>query len=126
MDATVLITGATGGLGRSVAESFTADGWRVVAPTRSRSTQPSEPDVDFPQADLSDAAAVRRVVEMAASDTSVPLRALVNLIGGYAGGARVQETPIEDFERQFTLNLRPTYLPSEAISGAAIPVYGRA
>jgi len=114
VDASVLITGATGGLGRSVAELFSADGWRVVAPTRSVAKEPSRPGVQFVQADVSDAAAVRRVVELAAGDTAAPLRALVNLVGGYAGGTRVHETPIEDFERQFTLNLRPTYLVTQA------------
>ncbi len=63
---------------------------------------------------MSDAADVRRVVELAATDTLLPLRAVVNLIGGYSGGARVGETSIEDFERQFTLNLRPTYLVTQS------------
>jgi len=42
---------------------------------------------------------------------------VVNLVGGYAQGGRVHETPIDEFERQFTLNLRPTYL----VTAAAIP-----
>jgi NAD(P)-dependent dehydrogenase (short-subunit alcohol dehydrogenase family) len=41
----------------------------------------------------------------------------VNLVGGFAQGGRVHETPIEEFERQFTLNLRPAYL----VTAAAIP-----
>jgi len=60
--------------------------------------------------DVTDAAAV----VAAAGD---PLRALVNLVGGFAAGGRVHETPIEEFERQFQLNLRPTYL----LSSAALP-----
>ena len=35
---------------------------------------------------------------------------MVNLVGGFAVGGRVHETPIEEFERQFRLNLRATYL----------------
>jgi NAD(P)-dependent dehydrogenase (short-subunit alcohol dehydrogenase family) len=50
------------------------------------------------------------VVATAASDRTRPLRAVVNLAGGYAGGAKVEATPIEDFEAQLRLNLRPTYL----------------
>jgi NAD(P)-dependent dehydrogenase (short-subunit alcohol dehydrogenase family) len=42
------------------------------------------------------------------------LGALVNLVGGYSAGGRVHETPIEEFERQFELNLRPTYLLCQA------------
>ena len=50
---------------------------------------------------------------------SAPLFAAgVNLVGGYAEGARVHETPIADFEAQFRLNLRPTYLIKHA---AVIP-----
>ena len=41
-------------------------------------------------------------------------RAVVNLVGGFALGGRVHETPIEDFEAQLRLNLRPTYLVCQA------------
>jgi NAD(P)-dependent dehydrogenase (short-subunit alcohol dehydrogenase family) len=43
-----------------------------------------------------------------------PLGALVNLVGGFASGGRVHETPIEEFEQQYRLNLRPTYLLCQA------------
>ena len=46
------------------------------------------------------------------------LRGLVNLVGGFAAGGRVHETPLEEFERQFRLNLRATYLMTQA----ALPV----
>ena len=39
---------------------------------------------------------------------------LVNLVGGFAVGDRIHETPIEEFEKQFRLNLRPTYLMTQA------------
>ena len=42
---------------------------------------------------------------------------MVNLVGGFAMGKRVHETPIEEFEKQFRLNLRPTYL----VTAAALP-----
>ena len=42
---------------------------------------------------------------------------MVNLVGGFAMGGRVHETPIEEFEKQFRLNLRPTYL----VVAAAVP-----
>jgi NAD(P)-dependent dehydrogenase (short-subunit alcohol dehydrogenase family) len=38
-------------------------------------------------------------------------------VGGFAGGGRVHETPVEDFEAQLRLNLRPTYL----VTAAALP-----
>jgi NAD(P)-dependent dehydrogenase (short-subunit alcohol dehydrogenase family) len=62
---------------------------------------------------LFDPAAAAEVVALAPG----PLTALVNLVGGFEAAGRVHETPIEDFERQFRLNLRPTYL----MCAAALP-----
>lgn len=134
MNATALITGAMGGLGRSEAEHFVADGWRVVAPARSAGDAATADhlDLEIIEADVTDPAAVQRAVRLAASDAAAPLRAVVNLVGGYAGGARVHETPIDDFERQFELNLRPTYLVTQAAlehlrpEGAIVCVASRA
>ena len=66
------------------------------------------------QADLSDADAVASVVALGAASDAAPLRGVVNLVGGFAMGARVHETPIEEFEKQFRLNLRPAYLMVQA------------
>jgi NAD(P)-dependent dehydrogenase (short-subunit alcohol dehydrogenase family) len=92
----VLITGGHGGLGTAVTAAFEAADWRVVAPTRA--------EVDF-----FDQAAVERIAAEAA-----PLNAVVNLVGGFAAGGRVHETPVEDFEQQLRVNLRPTYLTCRA------------
>jgi NAD(P)-dependent dehydrogenase (short-subunit alcohol dehydrogenase family) len=116
MDATVLVTGGSGGLGPAVIEAFLTDGWRVVAPMRRRPEAGGE-RLDVVEADLLDPAAVGRAVERAAGDPDAPLRAVVNLVGGYAGGTPVHETPPEDFERLVTLNLRPTFL----VTRAALP-----
>jgi NAD(P)-dependent dehydrogenase (short-subunit alcohol dehydrogenase family) len=62
--------------------------------------------------------AVASVVSLAAAAGSeAPLAGVVNLVGGFAAGPRVHETPIEEFEQQFRLNLRPTYL----VTAAALP-----
>lgn len=111
MARTALITGATGGLGSAVVERFAGAGWDVVGVDR----RPGEDreHVRFVEADLFDQAEVERAVAAAGTE----LQAVVNLVGGFAQGGRVHETPIGDFERQFTLNLRPTYL----VTAAAIP-----
>lgn len=114
---TVLITGAAGGLGGAVTEAFLADGWRVVAPelpgAASRLPAAAEPV----EADLFDPAGVARAVQAAAADPAAPLRAVINLVGGFAAGGRVHETPVTDFEAQLRLNLLPTYL----VTAAALP-----
>jgi NAD(P)-dependent dehydrogenase (short-subunit alcohol dehydrogenase family) len=54
------------------------------------------------------------VVAAAVASDGAPLGGLVNLVGGFAAGGRVHETSVEDFEKQFTLNVRPTYLMTQA------------
>jgi NAD(P)-dependent dehydrogenase (short-subunit alcohol dehydrogenase family) len=118
-EATVLVTGATGGLGPAVVEAFLDDGWRVVA--TSRSGRPPQDLVGSERlesvaTDLFEPVDVAEAVTVATGDrTGAPLRALVNLVGGFAAGGRVHETPVEQFERQLTLNLRPTYLVTKAV-----------
>ncbi|HEV8651057.1 MAG TPA: SDR family NAD(P)-dependent oxidoreductase [Actinomycetes bacterium] len=117
MGATVLVTGGTGGLGRAVTEVFLTRGWRVVAPHRPgrELDGPGERErLLLVDADLLDPGGVGRAVEAAASDERAPLRAVVNLVGGYAGGTPLHETPPEEFERMLTLNLRPTFLVTRA------------
>jgi NAD(P)-dependent dehydrogenase (short-subunit alcohol dehydrogenase family) len=116
MDATVLVTGGNGGLGPAVTEAFVADGWRVVAPLRRR-TESTVERLEVVEADLLDPGAVERAVAHAAGVKDAPLRAVVNLVGAYAGGTPVHETPPEDFERLLTVNLRPTFL----VTRAALP-----
>jgi NAD(P)-dependent dehydrogenase (short-subunit alcohol dehydrogenase family) len=116
--ATVLVTGASGGLGGAVTEAFLADGWRVVAASRSGRPQGSDAAGDRLQvaaADLAEPADVAATVAAATQDAGAPLRALVNLIGGFSIGGRVHETPVEDLERQLALNLRPTWLVTRAV-----------
>ena len=117
--ATVLVTGATGGLGPAVVAAFLSDGWRVVA--TSRSGRPPQDLVGSERlepvaTDLFEPADVAEAVSVAAGDRAgAPLRALVNLVGGYAQGGLVHETPVEQFEHQLALNLRATYLVTQAV-----------
>lgn len=116
-DASVVITGGTGGLGTAVVGRFLAAGWRVVVPWVHRAELdrvPAHDALDLMEADLFDVDSVRTVVERAAADAGRPLRAVVNLVGGFATGGKVHETPVEEFETQFRLNLRATYLVCQA------------
>lgn len=118
VDRTVLVTGGTGGLGVAVTRELATAGWRVVATTRGAGGGAGLPEgVEVVAADLVEAAAAERVLGVAASRADAPLRAVVNLVGGYAGGARVHELPVEAFEAQLRLNLRPAFL----VTRAALP-----
>jgi NAD(P)-dependent dehydrogenase (short-subunit alcohol dehydrogenase family) len=119
MHATALITGGNGGLGAAVLDAFADEGWRVVAPVR-QGRMPDDPrrrDVEFVEADLFEADDARAAVDAAAGRSDAPLRAVVNLVGGYSGGAGIADAPVEAFEAQLRLNLRPAYL----VIAAAMP-----
>ena len=114
---TVLITGGTGGLGGATVAAFLADGWRVVAPVRPGSAGRLPAGAIAVDADVSVVADVTAATAVAAGESGAPLRAVLNLVGGYAGGGPVAETPVEDFEAMLRANLRPTYL----VTAAALP-----
>jgi NAD(P)-dependent dehydrogenase (short-subunit alcohol dehydrogenase family) len=117
MTRSVLVTGGSGGLGAAVTGAFLDGGWRVVVPIHDdaeRERVPEHERLVLEPADLLDEASARAVVALAAADETAPLRAVVNLVGGFAMGGRVHETPVEDFENQLRLNLRPTYLVCQA------------
>jgi len=120
MQRSAIVTGGTGGLGSAVVSRLLDDGWRVVVPwivERELERLPERDGLELVRADLFDADAVASVVERAAAAGEAPLRGVVNCVGGFAMGGRVHETPIEEFETQFRLNLRPTYL----VTSAAVP-----
>jgi NAD(P)-dependent dehydrogenase (short-subunit alcohol dehydrogenase family) len=75
---------------------------------------PPRERLELVEANLFEQQSAAQVVATATGPGGTPLRALVNLVGGFAAGGRVHETPIEEFERQFQLNLRPTYLMTQA------------
>jgi NAD(P)-dependent dehydrogenase (short-subunit alcohol dehydrogenase family) len=112
---TALITGGTGGLGRAVVAAFASNGWRVVV----LDVRPADLEgAELVEADLTDPRDVARAVGAVTADKDAPLQAVANLVGGFAAEQPVAETPVEVFEAQFRLNLRPTYL----VTQAALPV----
>jgi NAD(P)-dependent dehydrogenase (short-subunit alcohol dehydrogenase family) len=114
---TAIVTGGTGGLGAAVVTRLLDDGWRVVVPwiaEHELERVERRPGLELVRADVTDPAEVETIASAAAASDGAPLGGLVNLVGGFAMGARVDETPVDDFEEQFRLNLRPTYLMTQA------------
>ncbi len=121
VERSALITGGTGALGRAVVGAFVASGWQVVVPDLA----PADLEgAEVVEADLTDAAEAARVVALARE--RAPLQALVNLVGGFAADQPVATTPLEVFEAQFALNLRPTYLVTQAALPALVAAGGGA
>jgi NAD(P)-dependent dehydrogenase (short-subunit alcohol dehydrogenase family) len=116
MQHSAIVTGGTGGLGAAVVSRLLTEGWRVVVPwiVEAELERVEEHErLDLVRADLFEPDGVAAVVERTRSGAP-PLRGLVNLVGGFAAGGRVHETPLADFEQQFRLNLRATYLMTQA------------
>ena len=114
-DRTALVTGGAGGLGRSVVEELIRGGWRVVVPLERAGDLDERDGLTTVVADLTDPDDVSRALRAAVAEEGAPLRALVNLVGGFAAGQPVAETPLPEFERLFALNLWPTYLMTQAV-----------
>ncbi len=117
MKATALIAGGSGGLGTAVVAEFLDAGWRVVVPWIAEGELGRLPDSENLQtvhADLFEPRSAAAAASAAAAHPGAPLRAVVNLVGGFAMGGRVHETPVEEFERQLRLNLVPVYTTTQA------------
>ena len=113
---TAIITGGTGGLGAAVVRRFLADAWAVVVPwvsERELDRLEAHERLTLVEADLFDPDAARAVADAAGGG----LRAVVNLVGGFAAGGRVHETPADVLDEQLRLNLRPAWL----VTSAALP-----
>ncbi|HKX73487.1 MAG TPA: SDR family oxidoreductase [Candidatus Saccharimonadales bacterium] len=94
-----VITGASGGLGKSLTKEFVAKGWQVIG--TGRSEQPSDlPDgVTYRQFDASEAKASEsfwQELKQANPDAEI---CLVNNAGGYVSGGLTEVKP-EDYDLQ--------------------------
>lgn len=96
-----LVAGASGGLGPAVVDELAASGWQVTVVDRHAHERD---EVGSMEADLLDPEAARRAVE-AVED----LRAVVNLVGGFAMGPKVEDLELADFEKMLRLNVVPAF-----------------
>jgi NAD(P)-dependent dehydrogenase (short-subunit alcohol dehydrogenase family) len=119
-DRTVLVTGGTGALGGAVVDAFLEAGWRVVCTwvvPAERDRMGEREGLELVEADLFHEEMVTAAMRQAAAADGAPLRGVAHLVGGYLAGPRVEDMTLEDFEGQFRLNLRPTFL----VVRAALP-----
>ncbi len=82
---TVLITGASRGIGREVARSLVADGWQVIAGVRDPGKAP--PDTQAEAVDMADARSIDALARRL-RDRDQHIDVLVNNAGIYRGGNR--------------------------------------
>jgi NAD(P)-dependent dehydrogenase (short-subunit alcohol dehydrogenase family) len=117
----VFVAGGTGGLGRAVSLAFLEGEARVVVTYR----KPEELDnlkklaagngaqLDGYDVDVTDEAEVGKLVETIIARHR-RLDAMVNTVGGYAGGVKLWELDTRVFEQMLALNLRAGYVLSRA------------
>jgi NAD(P)-dependent dehydrogenase (short-subunit alcohol dehydrogenase family) len=122
-DKTVLVAGGTGGLGRAVSLAFLEEGARVAVTyihqhefdalkqaAASAGSRLSGHEVDV----TSDASAQALVEKIAGAG----IDALVNTVGGYAGGSPLWEADASALDRMLALNLKSGH----ALSRAVVPL----
>src|SRR5258708_31882625 len=117
----VLVTGGTGGLGRAVTLAFLEDGAKTAVPYRAQeefdtlrsAAGTSGSRLEGHTVDVTDEAAVRQLIEKIVGKYR-RLDAMVNTVGGYAGGTKLWELETKVFEQMLALNLRSGYALSRA------------
>ncbi len=102
----VVITGAQGGLGRVVTQTFVDAGMQVAALVRSAPRgKPAPDDVFRVAADLLDPASTSAAVDNVLRRFA-KIDVLVHLVGGFEGGKSVVETDDAALDRMIDINVR--------------------
>jgi NAD(P)-dependent dehydrogenase (short-subunit alcohol dehydrogenase family) len=121
-----LVAGGTGGLGHAVSLAFLAEGARVVVTYRNEAefaalkeaARGAGSSLEGHRVDVTNENAVRELVnEIVGSHGR--LDAMVNTVGGYAGGIKLWELETKTFEQMLALNLRSGYALARA---AVVPM----
>jgi NAD(P)-dependent dehydrogenase (short-subunit alcohol dehydrogenase family) len=129
----VLVAGGTGGLGRAVSLAFLEEGAQVVVTYRNPDEFARLQKVEGQRVDLTDEGAAQELVAKILAKHK-RLDAMVNTVGGYAGGTKLWESDLKVFDQMLAMNLRPGLLLSRAVipamleqkSGAIVNVASKA
>jgi NAD(P)-dependent dehydrogenase (short-subunit alcohol dehydrogenase family) len=121
-DKIVVITGAAGNLGEAVGRAFLEAGANIVPVDRAADRLPelfpeligSQEHFLAVSVDSTDPDAVRILVEQVVERFG-RIDILVNTVGGYRGGKPLHETPLETLDLLLNLNVRTTFIASQAI-----------
>jgi NAD(P)-dependent dehydrogenase (short-subunit alcohol dehydrogenase family) len=117
----ILVAGGTGGLGRAVSLAFLNQDAKVVVTYRNQeefdalrgAAGSHAASLEGRQVNVTDEAAVGQLVGGIVTQHG-RLDALVNTVGGYAGGVKLWELDSAVFDRMLALNLRAGYVLSRA------------
>ncbi len=122
-----LVAGGTGGLGRAVSLAFLEEGATVIVTYRGQeeldalkiAAGAAAGRLEAFAVDVTDEGAVRQLIEKILAKHR-RLDALVNTVGGYAGGMKLWELETKVFDQMLALNLRSGYALSRAVVRAML------
>lgn len=113
----VLVTGGAGNLGRAVTGAFLEAGAEVAVPVYTADQQGALDELQSRYGDRLTSFALDLTTERGAEavvgqvlEWRGRLDSVAHLVGGYSGGPRIAETPIEIWDRMLDLNLRSAWL----------------
>lgn len=116
-DQVVVVTGASGGLGEAVVETFLSRGANVIGVARELLPElDRREDCESAAADLSSREGAQRVVEEAMRRYD-RIDCVAHLVGGFSMGPSVAETDEESLDQMITINLTTAW----QMARAAIP-----
>lgn len=119
---TVLVTGGTGTLGRTVTRRLLEDGNRVAATWHKKDKARGLADelhalrerLTLVEADVTDPQSVATAVQRTEAQLGT-VEALVHLVGGWEGGGPIHEHSLESWDRLMELNLRSAFMCCRAV-----------
>ena len=114
MKKNVLITGASGNLGKATVEKFLKEGYNVLATvTPGKALEFQAPGVQLYEADLTDENSVNVVIKQIVADHSA-LHAALLLVGGFAPGT-IQNTDGMLLKKMLSLNFDTAYFVARPV-----------
>lgn len=118
---TIIVTGASSGIGRATAETFLRNGWKVGLIARSvgklEAMATEWPNALALPADVTDAEAMRAAFDRFVADTG-RLDVLFNNAGMFGPSAPIDDIPLEDWEAVLSVNLRGMFIAARLAFGA--------
>lgn len=117
---TIVVTGASGGIGRAVAEKFLNEGWAVGLMARReealRKVAMDQPNAHVLPCDVTDAGAVEAAFAQF-TDANGHLDCLFNNAGIFTPAAPIDEIPVSDWFDAVNVNLTGMFLCARAAFG---------
>jgi NAD(P)-dependent dehydrogenase (short-subunit alcohol dehydrogenase family) len=118
---TVLVTGGTGALGRSITSAFVASNAKVISSyildtevEQLRKENDNISAVQLIKADVTKEEEVEKLVSSTISEHG-QIHVLVNVVGGYLGGKSVSELDEKEWDLMMNMNLKSAFLISKHV-----------